>query len=341
VNVTLPDGAPGRRETDTLGTFACSSWYFLRFTDPRNDAQPFDTQQAAYWMPVDQYIGGAEHAVMHLLYARFWTKALHDLGHVPFIEPFMRLRNQGMILGEGGAKMSKSKGNVITPDEVVTEWGADALRAFELFISDFEQATPWNTNGVPGCFRWLRRVWDWVLHRQRPAHADATPEATAQADRALRRWTHKALKRVSHDIEGFRFNTVISALMEYTNALYDAEAAPVSEAAWAEAQDALLRMIAPIAPFMAEELWARLGRAYSIHQQSWPQWDEALIAEDVITIVVQVNGKVRDRVQVPADVSDEDAKAAALASEGAQKAINGQAPKNVIYVPGRLVNIVL
>jgi leucyl-tRNA synthetase len=342
IHATLPDGTPGRRETDTMPTFACSSWYFLRFADPHNDQAAFDKKQVAYWLPVDMYVGGAEHAVMHLLYARFWTKALHDLGYLPFVEPFKRLRNQGMILApDGKEKMSKSKGNVITPDAVVAEWGADALRAYEMFISDFEQATPWNTNGVPGTFRWLRRVWDWVLYHERPAHPGASPEEIARADRDLRRWTHKTIKKVTQDIEGFQFNTVISSLMEFTNALYAAEAAPASEAAWREAKDALLLIIAPIAPFLAEELWARLGRPYSIHQQRWPAWDEALAADDVITIVVQVNGKVRDRVTVPADISDEGARAAALAADGARKFLDDRPPRNVVYVKRRLVNIVV
>jgi len=337
VNAALPDGTPGRRETDTMGTFACSSWYFMRFADPHNDQEPFSKQEVSYWLPVDMYVGGAEHAVMHLLYARFWTKALHDLGHVPFVEPFKRLRNQGMILAEGGEKMSKSKGNVITPDAVVADWGADALRAFEMFISEFEAPTPWNTNGVPGTFRWLRRVWEWVLFHQ-PAPGDGQ---TPKADRDLRRWTHKTLKKVSRDIEGFRFNTVISALMEYTNALYDAQAAPLSDMAWNEARDTLLLMIAPIAPFMAEEMWARLGRPYSVHRQQWPQWDDALAADEVVTIVVQVNGKVRDRFDAPVDISEVEAKEKALATDGARRYLNDQQPKMVKYVPGRLVNIVV
>ncbi len=334
VEATLPDGTPARRETDTMGTFACSAWYYLRFADPHNAQAPFSPEAAAYWLPVDTYVGGAEHAVMHLLYARFWTKALYDLGLVPFTEPFRQLRNQGMILAEGGEKMSKSKGNVITPDAVVAEWGADALRAYEMFISDFEQPTPWNTNGVPGCYRWLRRVWEWVL---RGLPAAAAPDAAA--DRALRRRTHQTLKKVSQDIEAFRFNTVVSALMEYTNALY--EAPPASPAALAEARDTLLLMIAPVAPFMAEELWARLGRRYSIHQQAWPQWDPALAADEMVTLVVQVNGKVRDRLTVPAGITEAAAKAAALASETAQKFMGGRTPRQVVYVKGRLVNLVV
>jgi leucyl-tRNA synthetase len=338
-NVILPDGTPGRRETDTMGTFACSSWYFLRFTDPHNHEAPFDRKEAAYWLPVDMYVGGAEHAVMHLLYARFWTKVLHDLGHVPFLEPFQRLRNQGMILSpDGREKMSKSKGNVITPDEVVEEWGADALRAYEMFISDFEQATAWNTNGLAGTHRWLRRVWEILLE---PASRPLPEGPTDQADRELQRWTHKTIRKVSRDIEAFRFNTVISSLMEFTNALYEAQRQAVRAAAFAEATDALLLLLAPVAPFMAEEIWALKGRPYSIHQQAWPEYDEVLAADEEITLVLQVNGKVRGRLTMPAHLSEEQARAVALKSEAVLRHLNGRTPKKMIYVPRKLVNVVV
>lgn len=339
VNVKLPGGVNGRRETDTMGTFACSSWYFLRFVDPRNNRAAFDKKQVEYWLPVDWYIGGAEHAVMHLLYARFWTKVLHDLGYVSFIEPFQRLRNQGMILApDGKEKMSKSKGNVVTPDEVVKEYGADALRAYEMFISDFEQATPWSTQGLGGTYRWVRRVWDILLAPSNHPSADA---ATEQNDRELRRKMHKTIKKVSSDLENFRFNTVVSALMEFTNALYDAQTKPVSDAAFDEARDALLIMLAPVAPFMAEELWARKGRAYSIHQQKWLQYDAALAADDVIVLPVQINGKLRDRIELPVGISEADAKDAALKSPNVLRHLEGKTPLKVIYVPGKLVSIVV
>jgi leucyl-tRNA synthetase len=339
VNVKLPNGVKGKRETDTMGTFACSSWYFLRFVDPHNNRVAFDKKQVEYWLPVDWYIGGAEHAVMHLLYARFWTKVLHDLGYFSFIEPFQRLRNQGMILApDGKEKMSKSKGNVVTPDEVVKEHGADALRAYEMFISDFEQATPWSTQGLGGTFRWVRRVWDILLApSDRPA-ADATTE---QADRELHRKMHKTIKKVSFDLEHFRFNTVVSALMEFTNALYDAQTQSVSDAAFDEARDALLIMLAPVAPFMAEEIWARKGRAYSIHQQKWLKYDDKLVADEVIVLPVQVNGKLRDRLELPVGVSEADAKDAALKSPSVQRHLEGKTPLKVIYVPGKMVSIVV
>jgi leucyl-tRNA synthetase len=329
----------GKRETDTMGTFACSAWYYLRFADPHNSQAAFDKEQVAYWLPVDMYVGGAEHAVMHLLYARFWTKALYDLGYVPFVEPFKRLRNQGMILApDGKEKMSKSKGNVITPDETVAEWGADALRAYEMFISDFEMATPWNANGLAGTHRWLRRAWDVILNPVPRPPVDGTTE---QADRDLRRWTHKTLKKVSQDIEGFRFNTVISSLMEFTNTLFDAQRQPVSDAAFNEATDALLLMVVPIAPFMAEEIWAHKGRPYSVHQQTWPQFDVGLAADESITLVLQVNGKVRGRITMPVGLTEEQARGIALENEAVQRHLDGKAPRKLIYVPGKLVNVVV
>ena len=338
VRVSLPGGVRGRRETDTMGTFACSSWYFLRFVSPGNDEAAFDRREVDYWLPVDMYVGGAEHAVMHLLYARFWTKALCDLGYLPFAEPFKSLRNQGMILGQDGEKMSKSRGNVVTPDEMVEAWGADALRAYEMFISDFEMSTPWNTNGLSGTFRWLRRAWEVSL---RPSPQEDSSSRTRKQDRDLRRWTHKTLLKVSSDIEGFRFNTVISSLMEFTNALHEAARKPVGREAFVEATDALLLMLAPVAPFMAEELWALKGRSYSIHQQPWPKADRLLAAEEEITLVLQVNGKVRGRLNLPVDLTETQAREAALSQESVQRHLNGKSPKRLIYVPGKLVNIVV
>ena len=281
---------------------------------------------------------------MHLLYARFWTKVLHDLGYLSFVEPFQRLRNQGLILAADGEKMSKSKGNVVTPDEVVAEYGGDALRAYEMFISDFEQATPWSTQGLSGTYRWLRRVWEILLAPapQTPAVGEQliAPQQTESVDRELRRKMHKTIKKVSSDLENFRFNTVISALMEFTNALYDAQTKGVSAAAFDEARDALLILLAPVAPFMAEEIWARKGRPYSIHQQKWLTYDEQLAADEVIVLPIQVNGKVRDRLQVPVGISEAEVKDAALKSPNVQKHLGGKAPSKVIYVPGKLVSIV-
>ncbi len=337
----------GRRETDTMATWACSSWYYMRFSDPHNDQAPFGQKEVSYWLPVDMYVGGAEHAVLHLLYARMWTKVLYDLGHVPFIEPFKALRNQGMILSpqkkvdekgrEYFEKMSKSKGNVITPDEVVAEYGADALRGYEMFISDFSQTVPWNTQGVPGVRRWLDRVWRIVLAPEEDKGVPVT-----YSGRELRRVAHQTILKFEKDLRDFSFNTIVAALMEFTNALYKArDAGLAGSPGWNEAIDILLRLIAPVAPHMAEELWMRLGRAYSIHQQPWPVADADAAKEEEITVVVQVNGKVRDRITVPASADEDMVKQAALQTNGARKSMNGKPPRQVIYVPGRLVSIVV
>jgi leucyl-tRNA synthetase len=345
VNVTLPDGRKGRRETDTMGTFACSSWYFLRFADPHNDRELAAKDLLDYWLPVDMYVGGAEHAVMHLLYARFWTKFLHDYGLLNFVEPFTSLRNQGLILAPPREvngqivieKMSKSKNNVITPDEVVAKHGADALRGYECFISDFEASVPWSTDGVPGVRRWLDRVWRIVLAPEE----ERNPKATF-SERQLRRITHQSIIRVSNDIEGFKFNTMVAALMEFTNALYKArDAGLVGTPAWSEAIETLILLMAPVAPHIAEELWARIGRPYSVHQQRWPVADPALAAEDEVEIVVQVNGKVRDKLVAPVDTGEARLRELALASERVQAYVNGKTVRNVIVVPGKLVNIVV
>jgi leucyl-tRNA synthetase len=337
----------GKRETDTMATWACSSWYYMRFADPHNAGEIFNADALNYWLPVDMYVGGAEHAVLHLLYSRMWTKVLYDCGVVRFIEPFTALRNQGMILSankkidENGReyyeKMSKSLGNVITPDSVVAEQGADALRGYEMFISDFTQTVPWNTQGVPGVRRWLDRVWRIVL-----APDEERGQVNEMSEKDLRRVAHQTLQKYERDLAAFGFNTVVSGMMEFTNAMYRArDAGLTGTSAWREASDMLLLMVAPIAPHMAEELWERLGRGYSVHQQVWPVFDPAAVVQDEIMIVVQVNGKLRDRITVAADASDDAVTAAALASEGARKFITGDAPKQVKYVKGRLVNIVV
>jgi leucyl-tRNA synthetase len=337
----------GQRETDTLATWACSSWYYMRFADPRNDQVIFDQEKLDYWLPVDMYVGGAEHAVLHLLYSRMWTKVLHDCGLVKFKEPFSALRNQGMILSankksdakgrEYYEKMSKSLGNVITPDSVAADHGADALRGYEMFISDFAQTVPWNTQGVPGVRRWLDRVWRIVLS---PDDDKGAPNAMSAKE--LRRVVHQTLQRYERDLAGFSFNTIISAMMEFTNAMYKArDAGLVATPEWTEAIDILVKTVAPIAPHMAEELWERMGNTYSVHQQAWPLFDPDAVVEETLTVVVQVNGKVRDRVTVAADASEEAVREAALASEGARKFVNGATPRQVVYVKGRLVNIVL
>jgi leucyl-tRNA synthetase len=337
LNVTLPDGRTGRRETDTMGTFACSSWYFMRFADPRNPEELASKEDLDYWLPVDMYVGGAEHAVMHLLYARFWTKVLYDLGVVSFVEPFTRLRNQGLILATDGRKMSKSFNNVITPDEVVEQHGADALRGYECFISDFEVAVPWSTQGVPGVRRWLDRVWRITLS---PGD-ERGPEAEL-SERQLRRLTHQSIQRVDSDIVEFKFNTMIAALMEFTNGLHRArDAGLVGTPAWDEAIETLLLLAAPVAPHITEELWARLGKPYSIHQQAWPVADPEMAAEDEVEIVIQVNGKLRDKLTMAVDADEAALREAALNNERVRSFIGDKAVRRVIVVPGKLVNVVI
>jgi leucyl-tRNA synthetase len=337
----------GKRETDTLATWACSSWYYMRFPNPHDGTKAFDYDELKYWLPVDMYVGGAEHAVLHLLYSRMWTKVLYDLGYVPFVEPFKSLRNQGMILSpqqvtdENGRtyyeKMSKSKGNVVTPDEVVAEHGADALRGYEMFISDFAATVPWSTQGVPGVRRWLDRVWRIVLS---PEDDKGQPQKFSA--RELRRVAHQTIQRYERDADAFSFNTVVSAMMEFTNTLFKArDAGLVGTPEWAEAIDILVRLLAPIAPHMAEELWERMGCDYSIHQQRWPRFDAAAAKEDEITIPVQINGKVRDRVTVAAETDDEAIKSAALSADNVRKFLDGKTPKQVIYVKGRMVSVVV
>ncbi len=337
VDTTCPNcEGPAQRETDTMAGFACSSWYFLRFTSPHEDSYPFDNQAMRYWMPVDLYVGGAEHAVMHLLYARFWTKVMFDAGIVPLKEPFQRLTNQGVVHAADGQRMSKSKGNVITPDSVVERFGADALRGYELFMAPFEQNVGWKDDGVRGMHRWLNRIWQLVLEETSfGAPGD-------EAVREMRRWTHSTLKKATEDMERLHFNTMISALMEYTNFLGTArDAGPVDHGAWEEAMDVLLRMCAPSVPYIAEELWLRRGGAYSVHQQSWPAFEEALAASETFTLVVQVNGKLRERFDVPVDIGEAEATRMALASPRVKAHTDGHEVLKVLYVPRRLVNIVI
>ncbi len=338
VNVTLPDGRQGKRETDTMGTFACSSWYFLRFADPHNPTALAAPSELNYWLPVDLYMGGAEHAVMHLLYARFWTKVLYDLEVISFFEPFACLRNQGLILAPDGRKMSKSFHNVITPDEVVAEYGADALRGYECFISDFELAVPWSTQGVPGVRRWLDRIWRIVLY----SNEEQGQQGVVFSTRDLQRITHQSIQRVESDILDRKFNTLVAALMEFTNALYRArDAGLAGSAAWDEAITTLLLLTAPVAPHLTEELWQRLGKPYSIHQQAWPVANPELAAEDVVEIVLQVNGKVRDKIVTAVDTDEQALREMALNSERLQGFLNGKLVRKVIVVPGKLVNVVV
>ncbi|MCB8921168.1 MAG: leucine--tRNA ligase [Ardenticatenaceae bacterium] len=328
-------GGPAQRETDTMDTFMCSSWYQYRYLSPNDDEAPFDPTEGAYWLPVDQYTGGIEHATMHLIYTRFFTKAMREMGLVDFAEPMLALHNQGMVLGEDNEKMSKSRGNVVAPDDLVQQYGADTVRTYLMFFTKWDQGGPWNYDGIKGPQRLLLDVWDIAQHAYAPQKEDA------QATRNLRRKTHQTIRKVGQDFESFSFNTAVAAIMELRNTLNDAKRNQnVSAAAWAEGVESMLLLLAPIAPHITEELWAQRGRPYSIHQQSWPQWDEAIAKEDTITLIVQINGKVRDRIDVPAGTPEADLKAAALASDNVQKHLEGKEPRKVIVVKGKLVNIV-
>ena len=329
-------GDPAERETDTMDTFMCSSWYHLRYLSPDYDQGPFDPEEYDYWMPVDTYTGGIEHATMHLIYTRFFHKAGRDMGITQGPEPMIQLRNQGIILGEDSEKMSKSRGNVIAPDELVDRYGADTVRAYLMFFARWDLGGPWNSSGIEGSVRWIRRIW--TLFTDTISPGKPAPETL----QVLRRKVHQTLRQVTHDFETFEFNTIISALMELLNEMYKArEQGAGGTPEWDEAQDIYLRMLAPVAPHVAEELWGFLGKPYSVHTQDWPVVDEAATAEEHITLVVQVNGKVRDRVTAPVDISDDDAKELALASEAVGKYLGGKPPRKVILVPGKLVNIVV
>ncbi len=340
VHTTCPScGSAGRRETDTMDTFVCSSWYYFRYTDPKNEEIPWRKEKADAWLPVDQYTGGVEHAILHLMYSRFFTKVFRDMGLTSIDEPFARLFTQGMITKLNPRtgkveKMSKSKGNVVPIDEMVDTYGADTARTFSLFVGPPELDAEWNDQGVEGSFRFLRRVWRLVMEEAPKS------EAPQEAMRDLRRKTHQTIRKVTNDIERFHFNTAVSACMELTNALTAHKEAHGLTPALEEGTRTLLLLLAPIAPHITEELWTEVGDGVSIHRHDWPKWDEELAAEEVFTLIIQVNGKVRDKVEVPVTIGEEEAKELALGRERIQRRLEGKEVKKVIYVPGRLVNIV-
>jgi len=333
-------GGPAERETDTMDTFLCSSWYQYAYLSPYYEGdQPFDPKEGEYWLPVDLYTGGIEHATMHLIYTRFFTKVMRDMGLVNFDEPMLRLRNQGMILGEDREKMSKSRGNVVSPDEQVAKYGADTVRAYLMFGYRWEQGGPWDSQGIEGVSRFLYRVWDCVLT---PPASRAQGQPTEGEVRALRRKTHQTIRRATEDMEALAFNTYIANLMEFLNALIKAKETPLyGSEAWDEAIRTMVLLLAPACPHIAEELWERIGQPYSVHVQPWPEWDAEIAREEMITLAVQVNGKVRDRITVSADATEEDVRQAALAAEGVQRHTAGKQVLKVIYAPGRLVSIVV
>ncbi len=312
-------------------------------TSPHYDTAPFDADKVKYWLPVDLYTGGAEHAVMHLLYARFFIKALRDMGLVDFDEPFTRLFNQGIIIAEH-QKMSKSRGNVVTLDGYVAELGADVVRAYLMFLGPWEQGGDWSARGISGISRWLNRIWKLVLeeYRMKPEAVAGDKLAEEKALVELRRTTHQTIRKVTGDLERFRFNTMIAALMEFTNYLAKArEIGCITDSAWKEAINILLLLLAPTAPHLTEELWQRTGRDYSIHNQSWPHWDEELAKDEEITLVVQVNGRLRDRIIVPSSITEAEARQLAVERQRVKAYLAGRQVTNVIYVPGRLVNFVV
>jgi leucyl-tRNA synthetase len=315
--------------------YACSSWYLRRYADPRNAEQAWDPETINYWNPVDVYVGG-DHAVAHLLYVRFWTHVFYDMGLVNFKEPVKKLIYHGYINAEDGTKMSKSKGNVVDPLDVIDAgYGADALRTYLLFMGPIELDASWSTKGVAGVYRFLNRVWTVT---QQYLEAEKTSDTN---DQKLAVALNKTIKKVTDDIRRQSFNTAIAGLMEFVNDLYKLKLDGFSEKGWHDALVALAQMIAVFAPHMADELWAQLGGEGLVQNASWPTWDDSLIIEDVITIAVQVNGKLRGEVTVQKDTDAEDIKATALAHENVAKFLGDQKPAKIIYVPGRLVSIVL
>ncbi len=336
VNTSCPKcGGPARRETDTMDTFMCSSWYFLRYTSPKDDKHAFEKAKIKKWLPVDLYTGGAEHAVMHLLYARFFIKAIRDIGLIDFDEPFLRLFNQGTIIYQGD-KMSKSRGNVVTPDIYVSEIGADAVRAYLMFIGPWEMGGEWSDQGIVGMSRWMNRLWNLITAGYAEKKADPAEE------KELNRFIHKVIKKVTLDMEHFRFNTMLAALMEFTNYLAKVQdGGTVAASLWNEAIAYLLVLLAPTAPHLTEELWEKTGHKYSIHNQPWPKWNEELAKEEEVTLVIQVNGKIRDKVTVPVSITEAEARELALSSERVKTYVKDNNVARVIYVPQRLINIVI
>ncbi|HTR61584.1 MAG TPA: leucine--tRNA ligase [Candidatus Binataceae bacterium] len=332
VNTTCPIcGGPAERETDTLDGFACSSWYFLRFASPHEDKEPFTQEAVDRWLPVDLYVGGAEHAVMHLLYARMWTKVMFDSELIKFKEPFLKLRNQGVIWAADGQRMSKSKGNVVTPDAMIEKYGADALRLWELFMGPYDEDTKWNENGVVGTERFITRVWTMIRR-----YVEAGCPEGRLSDDTLRK-AHKTIRTVSEHVEQMRFNTALAAMMAHLNHIEKLKPPELNRFAI----ESFVLMLAAMAPHVGEELWRALGHSASVHLESWPEFDETMTREDTATIVVQVNGKVRDRFQVAVGTSEAEVRELAMKSEAVTRHLDGKQPKKIIFVPNRMLSIVV
>ncbi|MBZ6002585.1 leucine--tRNA ligase [Leuconostoc gelidum subsp. aenigmaticum] len=331
LEVTREDGVKGRRETNTMPQWAGSSWYFLRYIDPRNAEKIADLDKLKYWMNVDLYVGGAEHAVLHLLYARFWHKFLYDLGVVPTKEPFQKLVNQGMILGSNHEKMSKSKGNVVNPDDIVTAFGADTLRVYEMFMGPLTQNKPWSEEGITGSRRWLDRVWRLLIDDEGQVRDAVSTYNSGDLDKIY----HQTVKKVTEDLENMHFNTAISQMMVFINEAYKSETLPTNY------MTGFVQLLAPIAPHLAEELWVRLGNEASISYVTWPQYDEAQLVDDTVEIIFQVNGKVRGKATVARDLDKDSMIAAAKLDDNVQNFIAEKTIRKVIAIPGKFVNIVV
>ncbi len=343
VNTTCPTcGGPAKRETDTMDTFVDSSWYYMRYLSPHDEQRVFDSALVNKWLPVDQYIGGIEHAILHLMYSRFFTKVMRDLGLITFHEPFHNLFTQGMIIKDG-AKMSKSKGNVVAPDPLIEKYGADTVRVYTLFIGPPDKDAEWNDRAVEGAFRFLNRVWRLIAqHADRLQETDgALPKDLNETERVLRRTGHATTKKVTEDIEErFHFNTAISALMELVNALYTSDLEQVRPVVLKEVFEKLVALLYPMAPHISEELWFSLGHTRSLLREPWPEYDRGAIKAEEMTIVVQVNGKVRSRLTVPSDSSEDELKEAALEDSRIVELIDRKKVEKVVVVPRKLVNIV-
>ena len=320
------DGVKGTRETNTMPQWAGSCWYYLRYIDPKNDEMIGDPQLLKHWLPVDLYVGGAEHAVLHLLYSRFWHKVLYDQGILPTPEPFQKLFHQGMILGENGEKMSKSRGNVVNPDDIVVSHGADTLRVYEMFMGPLEASLPWSEKGIDGTRKWLERVWRLFTSQA---------EITDENDHSLDFVYNATVKKVGHDIDTLNFNTAISQMMIFINECYK------TKKIYRPYAEGFIKMFACFAPHLGEELWEKVcGGSHSLAYEPWPSYDEAALKQDQVTVVVQVNGKVRGKMEVAADSSEDDLKEAAQALESVKKFIDGKTIRKIIVVKGKVVNVV-
>ncbi len=339
LNTTCPVcGGPATREADTMDTFIDSSWYFLRYADPHDDEAAWSFETLKKWLPVDQYVGGVEHAILHLLYSRFFVKALHDMGHLDFDEPFLRLFHQGMVLGSDGQKMSKSRGNVEAPDKYISKYGADTVRCYMMFIGPFEAGGSFKAENLEGIWRFLNRFWSLVNE----AWTDNARNIETRESKAIERLRHKTIKRITEDLSNFHFNTALAALMECNNALIKQQNDTVAQSTtYRRALETMMQLLAPLAPHITEELWQQTGHTGTIHNTDWPAYNEALTQDEAFTLVIQVNGKVRERLEVPADISEQEVRELALSNPRVATFIGEATVQKIIYIPGRLVNVVV